>query len=242
MIVSGAQPNETWQIGSFSDSDEDDPIEKMEDSVETSELKQLFSAIQTANSSLMKLSVVIRNTPARDDYLKASSRYNFDPRYDIGHVKEKYGNASQSRDWLIERLGKAITRRRQYLAYRKDHHGKLSRDWDELPKGGVGQKSPKTVTMTTATTFMERAPLAGADAVAEEGFVGSETSYEQTVFGDDAKATLRVPSHPNTAFEGVPFEFGEPFQCPYCNTEQIVKNRAGWKYCPISFPCQVSEL
>jgi hypothetical protein len=232
MIVSGARPNETWQIGSLSDSDEEASDEQVDDIVETSELQQLFSAIQTANTNVMKLSVVIRNSPARDDYLKAASRYNFDPRYDIGHVKEKFGKVTETHDWLIERLGKAITRRRQYLAYRKDHHGKLSRDWDQMPTDESKSKPAQTITLTTATTFVEPASitLVEKEGPSEEGSIGTETSYEQTTFGNDAKITLRVPPQPKIAFEGVPFEFDEPFQCPYCYTEQIVKNRADWKY------------
>lgn len=58
-------------------------------------------------------------------------------------MKEKHGSARGSSDWLVERLGKAITRRRQYLKYREDHHGKLSRDWDEAPKDGEAKEDDK---------------------------------------------------------------------------------------------------
>jgi hypothetical protein len=113
-----------WEDGAISDSDEE-TSSPTRDAVMTSDLDQLFMAIKNSNSSLMKITMVIRNSPARDDYLKAASRYRFDPRYDIGHVKEKHGSAKRSSDWLLERLGKALTRRRQYLKYREEHHGKL---------------------------------------------------------------------------------------------------------------------
>jgi hypothetical protein len=77
-------PNEKWEVGAISDSDEEinDSTEDINDPTEegtsqTSELGQIFSAIKTRNSSLMKISIVIRNSPARDDYLKAASRYKF---------------------------------------------------------------------------------------------------------------------------------------------------------------------
>lgn len=108
----------------ISDSDEE-TSSPVKDVVMTSDMDQLLTAIKYSNNSLMKITMVIRNSPARDDYLKAASRYMFDPRYDIGHVKEKHSSAKRSSDWLLGRLGKAITRRRQYLKYREEHHGKL---------------------------------------------------------------------------------------------------------------------
>ncbi len=40
---------------------------------------------------------------------------------------------------------------------------------------------------------------------------------------------LTVPPPPRLAFPDIRFEYGEPFQCPYCFTEQVVKNKFAWK-------------
>lgn len=236
-IISGEEPNDTWKVGSFSDSESDDETgsQDSEEGPRTSELEELFSAIHASNLHLMKLSMVIRSSPTRDDYLKAASRYPLDPRWDIGHVKEKHGKSSRCPDWLVERLGKAITRRRQFLKYREEHHGKLSKDWDEAPKGVVPitieiKPAQTVVPSTKATTFVENRTIPERPPEDDVVSFGSETSYEATSMGEDAHARLTVPHHPAMAFEGVPFEFGQPFQCPYCYTEQIVKNRAAWKY------------
>jgi hypothetical protein len=77
LIIQGIKPNERWQVGAISDSEEDKE-DNAADGVETSELEELFAAIQTANSSLMKLSIVIRTSPTRDDHLKAASRVSLD--------------------------------------------------------------------------------------------------------------------------------------------------------------------
>jgi hypothetical protein len=244
LIVNGTGPNEKWEVGAISDSD-DEIASTGEEAAQTSELEQLFAAIKTANSSLMKLSMVIRNSPSRDDYLKAASRYNFDARYDIGHVREKHGAAQRSSDWLLERLGKAITRRRQYLKYREEHHTKLARDWDkEAPEEVVApafdeaplptvieeEKLERTIALTKATTYVESKTLVEKDGVdLDQGSFGSQTSYEPTVIGE-AVNKLSVPPPPIMAFESVPFEFGEPFQCLYCYMEQTVKNKTAWKY------------
>ena len=257
MIVDGSKPNEKWEDGAISDSDEDN-ASAAEETTQTSDLEQLFTAIKTANSSLMKLSMVIRNSPARDDYLKAASRYPFDAKYDIGHVKEKYGPAKGSRDWLLERLGKAITRRRQYLRYREEHHAKLSRDWENATveetvtiadidapplsraQAAEDEAPAKTIALTKvtkATTYVENKTMTERDGIdLDQGSFGSQTSYEPTVIGE-AVHKLSVPPPPTMAFENVPFEFGEPFQCPYCYMEVTIKNKTAWKYAHnLSFP------
>jgi hypothetical protein len=128
-----------------------------------SELQVLCIAIHAAIGNLMKLSILIRESSKRDDYAKAASRYStWSPNPDISHVKEKYGSANMSSAWLLERLGTAITRRRQFLTYRKDHHGKLTGDWGEDIDVVVetpetireGKKPAKSIAPTQATTFI----------------------------------------------------------------------------------------
>ncbi|KAH9218587.1 hypothetical protein DL95DRAFT_385253, partial [Leptodontidium sp. 2 PMI_412] len=63
--------------------------------------------------------MIIRKKPEKDEYVKASLTYTIDPTADIIHVGDKYPPAKKGDKWLMERLGIAITRRRQYLLYRK---------------------------------------------------------------------------------------------------------------------------
>lgn len=224
--------NETWDLGSLLDSEEEEGPSS--DIVgQTSELDELFSSIQTANSSLMKLSIVIRTSPNRDDYLRAASRYTLDSRWDVSHVQEKHGKSKRQQRWLIERLGKSITRRRQFLKYREEHHLKLAQDWDVVaPKDEEGQEVARTVALTKATTFVVLQPLPGTGQDGSDlGSLGTQTSYAATAIGEsDTQPRLTAPNPPKNAFEGVPFQYGEPFQCPYCYTEQTVKNKSAWKY------------
>ncbi|TVY25184.1 hypothetical protein LHYA1_G006052 [Lachnellula hyalina] len=231
-----------WQDGLVSDSDsEDEPEVQFGGMVsntdqDTSEIQELCTAISNSNGSLMKLSMLIRESSNRDDYLKAASRYStWDPTSYIGHVREKYGSAKGSSDWLVERLGKAIVRRRQFLKYREEHHGKLTGDWGEIldevaeEKGPEKTKPPRTVASTKATTFIVDGNIKkdGSDA---GGSFGSQTSYQATTYeADGAPTKLTVPPPPKWAFQDVPFHYGEPFQCPFCYTEQEVTNKAAWK-------------
>ena len=255
-IVKGVRENKSWELGAMSDSSFDSDFgsesgadenhaSSAEEKLMTSELDELLSAIKTANSSLMDISIVIRNTPTRDDYIKAAARYSLDSHWDISHVDAKFGSAKQSNKWLIQRLGKSITRRRQYLAYRKEHHGKLSKDWEEPITEAVpleeDVKAPQTLALTKATTYVEGLPAPPKDG-SEVGSFETETSYQQTVAGETEEHLLKVPPPPREAFESVPFEFGQPFQCPYCWTEQNVKGRNAWKYVyPVSLHTVSSE-
>ncbi|KAJ8064828.1 hypothetical protein OCU04_007136 [Sclerotinia nivalis] len=151
-----------------------------EESEQTSELQELFKAMKDANTNLLKLSMVIRSSPNRDDYLKAATRCRLDASYDISHVREKHGSAKRIADWLIVRLGKAITRRRQYLKYREDHHGKLTRNWDDV---AIFEKEDKAVALTKATTFVENTTPAKNDGSELGGSFGSQTSYGATIGG-----------------------------------------------------------
>ncbi|KAF4631570.1 hypothetical protein G7Y89_g6549 [Cudoniella acicularis] len=237
--------NQIWEEDSMSDSDSDGgpkkPLYKgkapqCDEVKSTSELQELCTAINASILNLMKLSVLIRESSKRDDYAKAASRYStWNPGADIGHMREKHGTAKWSNDWILKRLGKAITRRRQFLTYRKEHYGKLTGDWGEdietiqetIPKD---VEAAKTIAPTQATTFVPNLFQPERDGSDVAGFFGSQTSYEATEFANtDGPTKLAVPSPPKWAFEDVPFEYGEPFQCPLCYTEQVVKNKNAWK-------------
>ncbi|KFY60055.1 hypothetical protein V496_05455 [Pseudogymnoascus sp. VKM F-4515 (FW-2607)] len=243
-IILGNTANQAWNDDMSIDSDsgnelEDNASSDARNSVQdTSYLQELCMAICSSNGSLMKLSMLIRESSNRDDYLKAASRYStWEPSPFISHVREKYGSAKGNNGWLIERLGKAIMRRRQFLTYREEHHGKLTGDWGEDLEEVVEEKGPevlklaKTVASTRATTFIVDGNASKKEDVDVTGSFGSQTSYEATEFEGDSSAPrkLTVPPPPKWAFPDVAFEYGEPFQCPYCYTEQVVKNKAAWK-------------
>jgi hypothetical protein len=250
--VSGKRFNEPWGEDVTSDSDSDKEYQNKRQKAEkavrsggpepTSELRELSTAINAAISNLMKLSILIRESSKRDDYAKAASRYNtWNPGADIGHVEEKHGSAKGGvggSAWLLEHLGKAITRRRQFLTYRKEHHDKMTGDWgedidviEETPyTTQEGKKPAKTIAPTEATTFIPNMVLPDENESEIAGSFGSQTSYEATeLASEDGPTKLTIPHPPKWAFEDVLFEYGEPFQCPFCYTEHVVKNKNAWK-------------
>lgn len=101
------------------------------DVLETTELDEIFQSLADSISSLFKISLLIRSATPRDRYSKAATsvKQPFDDTFDISHVSHKHTKLEKKENqWLRNRLGQAITQRRQYLRYCRDHHDKLGAD------------------------------------------------------------------------------------------------------------------
>ncbi|KAH7330210.1 hypothetical protein BKA65DRAFT_554201 [Rhexocercosporidium sp. MPI-PUGE-AT-0058] len=102
------------------------------DEEELSEIREIFASIDDAINNLFRFSVIIRNNINRDRYAKAAASSiasPFNDQFDICHVEHKFPALGKRNDrWLVERLGKAVTQRRQYLKYCRDHHEKIAKE------------------------------------------------------------------------------------------------------------------
>lgn len=86
-----------------------------------SESQELLTAVTNTITNLFKLAVIIRSSQIPHSFLKGASYYSYDSQYDCSHVENRFPKASERFPWLIERLGKAITMRRQVLQYRREY-------------------------------------------------------------------------------------------------------------------------
>lgn len=113
-IVSGGRTNRE-----ISESDDD-----FESSDELSELNLSVNDIIT---SLFKVSMLVKKATTRDRYAKAASAKEaaFLAEFDIRHVADKYPKL-RTQPWLLERLGNAITQRRQFLRYCRNHKHRIA--------------------------------------------------------------------------------------------------------------------
>lgn len=96
-----------------------------------------MASINDALNNLFRYSIIIRNNTKRDRYVKAAAAVGsspFDESFDISHVEHKFPALGRKHDrWLINRLGRAITQRRQYLKYCREHHNKLTKEtWEGI--------------------------------------------------------------------------------------------------------------
>lgn len=169
--------------------------------------------IREVNLCLLRFAMTLRN-PVRHDQLKKSattSTHHFEP-FDIAHVRHKFPDAQS---YLHERLGKAITKHRQYFKYREEHHSKLSEGLDDEK---VRHERPSTI----ATSLNMPVPDL-PEAIGEE--LGTESLYTATSFAPTTAGdtTLRPPPLPEAGRDGCPFE------CPLCFGIVVAEDERTWR-------------
>lgn len=185
----------------------------------------------------MRLSIVIRDATPRDRYIRAisSAKTPFLDSFDIAHVGQKFPRLeAKGLMWLQERLGKAITQRRQYFKYCRDHHNKFQA-FDEnqklnlemteqqgmyrlkhssaRPESTVSSVPHSTFAPTDAST-LQVSRLRNLDPIADEAIEElsdnySQTSYAASVSDPDSESNLHPPK-----LKDIANTF--PFECPYC--------------------------
>ena len=208
------------------------------------EIIQLFSAVNEAVTSLYKLSIAIRKPTPRDRYAKATSSTPFDASYDVGHVYEKFPHV-RSKPWLIDKMGRAITRRREFLRYRENHRERLGSDIGPTTDFGTRHKLGDTRKIVTNRTdfqkpefepqFTDYSQLPSTKATTYVANLNddvsdirstadrSETSYVTSILEDDLDTMRQIPEPPKESANGMPFE------CPYCLTIQSVRTSKHWR-------------
>ncbi|KAF8244931.1 hypothetical protein K440DRAFT_604422, partial [Wilcoxina mikolae CBS 423.85] len=206
------------------------------------ELECLTTDITEIVTNLYRLSVIIRHPAPRDRTQKfAAIDVSHFELFDIRHVQEKFPEAPE---YLVRRLGRANTKRRQILTYYEKHHEKIFKYIDvnvpefpvAMPKQqdsvrvvdpvniGYSREDTKTdMTETTPATYCQPAP----DIVEVASEAGqSETSYATSISSSSSsRHEFSVPLPPNSKFA---FE-GYPFKCPYCFQMIEVHDNRSWK-------------
>jgi hypothetical protein len=208
---------------------DDDDLPNVDD-----ELQELMAAISDFTTGLYRISMVLRKATPRDRYSKAASAVAFLPDFDIDYVRNKFPTANT---WLIERLGKANARRREYFKYCETHRqslGSVPSEDTPAPSGPrQGTRRDETATRseghfsfvpsTSASTYIEQYQRPGSDNMmvnhAEE--VSVKSYAKSIVFPGNEGLTLPPPPKES--------ENGSPFECPYCYMIQEVDNDHVWR-------------
>ncbi|KAF8540095.1 hypothetical protein BDD12DRAFT_735547, partial [Trichophaea hybrida] len=174
---------------------------------------------------LYRFSIATQNPAPTDRLQKCSSidvsAYEF---FDIQHVSEKFPSLGKH-SYLIKRLGRANTRRRQLLEYHQRHHEKIAGYHDEA----APTEYYPSEDVSDHRQSLETPGFNVADSAAEPNLYAktdlklSRTSFSSSINGSDRP---RVPAPPNEmqAFNGI------PFLCPYCFSIITIANREAWKH------------
>lgn len=217
-IVQGKRmPWDQIEDEEISDDESDLAEDDSEDSeLPTTELEQIASSVPDTVNCLLRLSVAIRN-PAPHDRFAAHvpidvSHYE---SFDIQHVQAKFQKVDSL---LAQRLGNAISKRREYFRYRQSHHLKLAHGLDpEDQADGKSTIASSIPGQVKDAGFDNKLPAIDEDAVSDAGI--SQTSFASSLA--DA-GTLRIPPLPRSAERG-------PFECPFCYMIITATSRESWK-------------
>ncbi|KAH6694153.1 hypothetical protein F5X68DRAFT_49339 [Plectosphaerella plurivora] len=103
-------------------SDDDDEVESLDDESDADdEAHMMLEIISESIKTLFKIAVIIRKSGTRDRFSKAlqMSTSSFSDVHDIDYVRQRHPKLRQhSRpESVTERLGSAISKRRQFIAY-----------------------------------------------------------------------------------------------------------------------------
>ena len=195
---------------------DDEDIESLgesqsEDDESQTQTQQLRESVATTINCLFEMSMLVRK-PAQRDHRMGSNKADvayFEP-FDRNHVRDKFPRADE---WLIARLGQAITRRRQYLRYRERHAMKLRQGLDP---GTIGQDDSEILSQTVATES-QNLNVGIDDQRSESGY--SITSYAPTLMGG---GNITIPAPPKAS------KGGKAFECPYCYFIIAVQGSGSW--------------
>ncbi|KLO85690.1 Uncharacterized protein LW93_14305 [Fusarium fujikuroi] len=197
----------------FSDDDSDDGSFQ-DDAPGPSELSQIFAAIVEDINCLLRLSVSIHNPSPHDRFKKAclTDTSSYEP-FDVQHVCNKLSKAPKP---IAERLGKAISRRRQYFKYRELHHEKLA--------SGLELDGKDQMQTTVASSLPKRLKVNESISLEKDVDDASDTRRSQTSWATSAANPERrkIPPFPAEAENG-------PFECPFCFMMISITSRVHWK-------------
>jgi len=121
-IISGERSNRRIEEG---ESETESPSQS--ETGGQDELSELFLSTGDTLTSLFKVSMLVKQATTRDRYARAASAKDkpYLVEFDMRHVADKFPKA-RNQPWLLERLGTAITQRRQYLRYCRNHKNRIA--------------------------------------------------------------------------------------------------------------------
>ena len=181
-------------------------------SEDASQVQLVAEDISQAIDCLYRAAVQLSQRSTKDSFAKAAdidvSSYEF---YDREYINEKYPDAER---WLVNRIGRALLKRRQYVKYRELHAAKLAQPPLDAPADGDGEgegdgtadDTKSVLSATTATTFIEKPEYTPMNIKDDAASIMSATTYSSMV-----AESLRMPKAPDGALDG------EPFLCSICH-------------------------
>ncbi|KAK3367736.1 hypothetical protein B0H63DRAFT_85606 [Podospora didyma] len=252
-IVAGNHDNRTIQGYDIS-----------EETKEKDEAHDILDVASECIRSLLQISILIRKATPRDRFTKAlqanSGRSRpFIDQFDISHVAERYPKLRNSASkWLCERLGRAITTRRQFLRYARQHGSRVSgaTEWseeveEEKATQSILARNAFVVSQdATGRSSYSSAAVSGLGSASEGAHTRPSTKASTLDVGmlmllegarrenEDNKSYVSASSFHLTGNGDATLRLptltevskGEAmFECPYCIGIQIISKESEWR-------------
>jgi hypothetical protein len=180
---------------------------------EETPVRRALGEIHDVITCLLRFSMTLRS-PSRDDQRRDDPRgvaEAFVP-HDTEHVRAKFPKAPE---YLVRRLGRTLSKHRQYFRYRREHHQKLHDGLDEGDPNVLELPSTVATSLPNDTSNVQNP---GTDSETESAYTA--TSYAGT---STSNATLHVPPWPDNA------QAGWPFECPICFGIIVAESEISWR-------------
>lgn len=218
------------------------PSEKPDES-SPDETTELLREIGACITRLFGITSLVHQAGSTDPFAKAytRSRYQFADQYDIAHVGEKYPKlATAGNAWLRIRLGSAITQRRRFLSYIRDHLQKLEveNEYDDVPNIVIEEPQsarelfpgilPEPIPSKQLSTTMRDGPGLLSSLMTQQKPMESDAisfvTMSRSINGDvDTSAISRIPKLDDLRTEN------KEFACPFCYRVEKIRNERVWR-------------
>jgi len=231
---------------------------------EKDEAHDILDVASECIRSLLRISILIRKATPRDRFDKATQSAGaktapFLGQFDINHVAERFPKLRRPESkWLCKRLGQAITKRRQFLRYARQHRSRISGDIEvteeveeEKATESILAKNAFLVSHDTTGKSVYSPAVSRPGSVSEGAYTRPSTKAStldvaklalltvDTRPDDDTKSYVSASSsfHITGSGEGtlrLPSLFevskSQPmFECPFCFGIETISDELEWR-------------
>ena len=194
----------------------------------TTELDELLRSIDSSIDRLFYLAMLIRRD-ARDRakvrLLPLTAGHADDPSLDAHriYIRDKFPKISD-KPWLQQKLLQAFSQRRGFIIGRQARQRDMVRA-DESAGAGDAEKDLSVI----ATTYEDRSINVQQQDGWDRRSTNSGATSFATAMSEGSDGELDVPDLDLVVFNGVRYEYGETFECPFCRDIAIAKSKHEWR-------------
>ncbi|KAI8956283.1 hypothetical protein F4801DRAFT_10365 [Xylaria longipes] len=224
--------------------------------LEKHESQDILDVISDCIRSLLKISILIRKATPRDRFARALQGDDpFIDQFDINYVAEKHSKLNKPEsEWLCARLGRAITKRRQFLRYSRQHGSRIAglygndreRSKHHVLSKDSGEVTAFDISLNTQMRYPVGTNLSGSVAAHTHAYTKASTLdittlqqlMEDEANKEDARSFISADSSRPVESENSRLHLpsleelsrdNSIFECPFCLGLQTFTKESAWR-------------